>query len=182
MIIKLIFVLIVTCFNNLLSIELTNKLSPEVNCFNKKWEFISDQVMGGLSTGTLEIITEDDNFFYRLNGKVTLENNGGFIQFRSIINLKKSDYEGIEITVRGNGENYYTHLTTKYTFLPWQYYNHEIITTDSWTTLKIFFQNFKKSHFYQPQSFSSDDIKTIGFVAIGRNFDAQLDIKNIEFF
>ena len=73
MIIKFVFVLIVICFNNLLSIELTNKLSPEVNCFNKKWEFISDQVMGGLSTGTLKIITEDDNFFYRLNGKVTLE-------------------------------------------------------------------------------------------------------------
>ena len=182
MIIRFIFVLVVILFNNILSMELTNKLSPELNSFDKKWEFISDQVMGGLSTGNLEIITEEDEFFYRLNGKVTIENNGGFIQFRSIINLKKSDYEGVEITVRGNGANYSTHLTTKYTVLPWQYYTHEILTTDSWTTLKIFFRDFKKSHFYQPQSFSSDDITTVGFVAIGRNFDALLDIKNIEFF
>ena len=49
---------------------------------NKDWEFISDNVMGGISFGKLQFISEEGYTFARLTGKVSLENNGGFIQFR----------------------------------------------------------------------------------------------------
>ena len=164
------------------SMELTNKISPELNAFNQKWEFISDTVMGGVSSGNISIIEEEEFFFYKLEGKVSLENNGGFIQFRSAIDIKENNYKGIEITLRGNGEKYSAHITTDYTLFPWQYYSHEVLTTTKWKTVKIYFDEFKKSHFYQPKSFNSKEIKTLGFVAIGKNFDVELDVKDIKLF
>ena len=48
----------------------------------KKWEFVSDKVMGGISEGKFEILKDKKNNFLRLSGIVSTENNGGFIQIR----------------------------------------------------------------------------------------------------
>ena len=48
--------------------------------------------------------------------------------------------------------------------------------------VSIDFSEFSKSNFYQPNKFSSKDIKTIGIVAIGRDFKADVDIASIEFY
>ena len=53
-----------------------------INKNQKNWEFISDQVMGGVSFGDYKIISEENVSFIRLTGFVSLENNGGFIQVR----------------------------------------------------------------------------------------------------
>ena len=47
-----------------------------------RWKFITDQVMGGVSTGNLEFRNEANKNFARMTGMVSLENKGGFIQFR----------------------------------------------------------------------------------------------------
>ena len=44
------------------------------------WISISDQVMGGVSEGSLFEVEEDGKNFYRLEGVVSTENNGGFLQ------------------------------------------------------------------------------------------------------
>ena len=61
--------------------------------------------------------------------------------------------------------------------LPWQYYSGEFVASENWNEVKIMFKNFKKSNFYQPSEFHSSDIKSIGFVAFGKDFDAQLDVQ-----
>tara|TARA_X000000950_G_scaffold255958_1_gene321055 strand:- start:124 stop:672 length:549 start_codon:yes stop_codon:yes gene_type:complete len=182
MILRLFVLFLAFAYQSAFSIELTNKANPETNYLNERWEFISDQVMGGVSSGSMDIIKDDDNYFYRLKGSVSLENNGGFIQFRSKIKIKHDRFKGLEFVMRGNGASYAAHITTKYTFLPWQYYTHEILTTKSWETVRIYFEDFKKSHFYQPTVFNCKDIKTVGFVAIGKKFDAKLDIKDVRLF
>ena len=53
---------------------------------NANWQPVSDQVMGGLSEIKFSKLTEDNINFYRLEGNVSTENNGGFIQFRAKIN------------------------------------------------------------------------------------------------
>ena len=53
-----------------------------------RWEFITDQVMGGVSSGKLEFKTDTTNRFARMTGNVSLENKGGFIQFRRKVNKK----------------------------------------------------------------------------------------------
>ena len=47
---------------------------------------------------------------------------------------------------------------------------------------KCIFKDFKKSNFYQPSNFSSSEIKSIGFVAFGKDFNAELDIMEAELF
>ena len=67
--------------------QILNPSNPNKNIFNHKWEFVSDDVMGGKSVGQLKINDNEEEIFYRLKGKVSTENNGGFIQFRSKIEI-----------------------------------------------------------------------------------------------
>ncbi len=151
---------------------------------NAKWCFVTDKVMGGLSKGSLEVIREGNNYFYRMTGELSLENNGGFIQFRTKIENHPADksYEGVRMRIRGNNQEYAVHIRTKYLMLPWQYYQSVFQASDQWTTVEIPFESFKKSNFYQPSSVVSQDIKTIGIVAIGREFRAQIDLASIELY
>ena len=151
---------------------------------NSKWCFVTDKVMGGMSEGSLEFKKESDTYFYRMTGDLSLENNGGFIQFRTKIedHPRGKSFKGIRLRVRGNNNEYTVHIRTKYLFLPWQYYESAFQTTEQWTTIELPFTTFKKSNFYQPSSVSSQDINTIGIVAIGREFKAQIDLASIELY
>ena len=151
---------------------------------NAKWCFVTDKVMGGISEGSLEFKKESDTYFYRMTGDLSLENNGGFIQFRTKIEdyPRGKSFRGIRLRVRGNNNEYTVHIRTKYLFLPWQYYESAFLATEQWTTIELPFTTFKKSNFYQPSSVSSQDINTIGIVAIGREFKAQIDLASIELY
>ena len=151
---------------------------------NAKWCFVTDKVMGGISEGSLEFKKERDTYFYRMTGDLSLENNGGFIQFRTKIenHPRGKSFRGIRLRVRGNNNEYSVHIRTKYLFLPWQYYESAFQATEEWTTIELPFTTFKKSNFYQPSDVSSQDIKTIGIVAIGREFKAQIDLASIELY
>ena len=151
---------------------------------NAKWCFVTDKVMGGISNGSLEFKQEDETYFYRMTGKLSLENNGGFIQFRTKIenHPKGKSFRGVRLRVRGNNNEYTVHIRTKYLFLPWQYYESAFQATDTWTTVELPFTTFRKSNFYQPSYVSSQDIKTIGIVAIGREFVAEIDLASIELY
>ncbi len=148
------------------------------------WCLVSDQVMGGVSAGILKISETDTGFFLSLKGDVSTKNNGGFIQIRRTIENHPSDIEfkGVRVKIRGNNQEYSVHVRTKYLFLPWQYYSATFIATSKWHTVNLDFAEFSKSNFYQPNKFSSKDIKTIGIVAIGRDFKADIDIGSVEFY
>jgi len=150
--------------------------------FEDSWEFISDRVMGGISSGKAEFVEEDDYTYLQLKGVVSTENNGGFIQVRSSYDIKNDSYEGIKLKVRGIPSEYYIHIRTSFLFLPWQYYSGKFEVTKDWKKIEIPFSKFEKSNFYQPGSFKSSEIESIGFVAFGKNFDAQLDILEAELF
>ena len=164
---------------------LSSKISAmELIAFNKnnvetfnKWELITDKVMGGNSTGTLQFIS-DPFPFIRLKGTVSTENKGGFIQFRSAINIQDDDFSSIDINARGNPEIYFIHIRTRMTILPWQFYTGKFIINEEWKKISLKLSEFKKSNFYQPSRFRSSDIKSIAFVAYGKDFDARLDIKS----
>ena len=58
-----------------------------------QWEFIADDVMGGKSTGEMEMITDDEGRKLHMSGKLSLENNGGFIQVRRPISTESKYFE-----------------------------------------------------------------------------------------
>ena len=112
----------------------------------EKWEFISDQVMGGVSEGKVEYFKEDDISYARMTGIVSLENNGGFIQIRKKMDFSLSkEIKSIKIQVRGNNQEYFIHIRTSGTILPWQYYQAPFIATDKWETQDVKLIEFKRS-------------------------------------
>lgn len=175
------FIFFLAIFFNLNSMETNNQKIVEKSIFKDPWEFISDQVMGGLSKGKLLSLSEDGEDFLRLKGKVSLENNGGFIQFKSEIDLNDNEFTRIRFFARGNNNNYFVHFRTNLTIFPWQYYAAEFHAPKEWIRVDLPISIFKKSNFYQPRKFKTNDINSIGFVAFGKEFDALLDIKDISF-
>ena len=95
--------------------------------FFKDWEYISDNVMGGVSEGKAEILDQDNNYFLRLTGNVSTKNNGGFIQVRSSKDILKDNFTGIKLKVKGKPSEYYVHIRTNFLLLPWQYYSENFL-------------------------------------------------------
>ena len=166
--------------NKINAMDLLQKIESENS--SKKWEFVSDKVMGGISEGKLEILKDKKNNFLRLSGFVSTENNGGFIQIKSNFDIDEDNFNGIRIKARGLPSEYFVHIRTSFLLLPWQYYSGKFVVSEVWEDHEILFEDFEKSNFYQPSLFSSSDIKSIGFVAFGKNFEAQLDILKAELF
>ena len=160
--------------------DLLQKIESENS--SKKWEFVSDKVMGGISEGKFEILKDKKNNFLRLSGSVSTENNGGFIQIKSNFDIDEENFNGIRIKARGLPSEYFIHIRTSFLLLPWQYYSGKFVVSEVWEDYEILFEDFEKSNFYQPSLFSSSDIKSIGFVAFGKNFEPQLDILKAELF
>ena len=147
-----------------------------------KWEFFSDQVMGGISEGKVKIIGKSKNQFYRLEGNVSTKNNGGFIQFRANISDLSKTVSGVSIKVRGNGEDYYIFVRTTGTFLPWHYYKAAFPTTSNWEILKIDLAQFKRSSSFLRKSILAESIRSIGIVAFGKNHKASIDVASVDFY
>jgi hypothetical protein len=98
-----------------------------------RWDYFSDQVMGGVSDGRLAFETVDNQPVLRLTGHVSTANRGGFIQARTDLDAPLTDkVQGIVLTVRGNAQAYYLHLRTKWTVLPWQLYQAKFETSEIW--------------------------------------------------
>ena len=150
----------------------------------QRWSFFTDGVMGGLSEGQAFVSSKDNIKCYQMTGNVTTENNGGFIQMRTLIKpiIKAKDYEGIYIKVYGNNKKYSLHLRTPLTLAPWQYYSYTFVVKNEWSEIKAPFINFKKSNIYQPTHLSKQKIKSIGFVAGFDNFYADTCLAEIGFY
>jgi hypothetical protein len=85
-----------------------------------RWSGFSDRVMGGVSDGRFNRELVDGRACLRMTGRVTRESNGGFIQMaldiggrdRSGGAFDATGYEGVELLVNGNDEDYSVHVRT----------------------------------------------------------------------
>ena len=148
-----------------------------------KWIYFADNVMGGISEGKSEYVTVSSGKAIRLYGKVSTENNGGFIQVRMPYSIGRlTNYEGIKIKMRGNGEEYYLHIRNKSSRLPWQYYQAPFKSDIAWKELKIPFKQFKKSSNFMKSAFDHNSIKTIAIVAYGKDYNADITVSKLELY
>ena len=106
-----------------------------------EWVPFSDQVMGGISEVNFMEREENGLSHYHMEGNVSTENNGGFIQFRANIEIEELPYKGLKIKTRGNGEEYFIHVRTPKTRLPWNYYASSFTATSEWEYIKIPFDS-----------------------------------------
>lgn len=146
-----------------------------------KWRFIADTVMGGISTGGGGF--DQSASALHLQGNVSTANNGGFIQIRTELNEGvEPNFTGISLKVKGNGETYFVHLRNGASILPWQYYSAEFVANKNWTTIDIPFSAFKRSSSCMPKSYNPSSTKTVGLVAFGKDYKADLWVSNLSFY
>ncbi len=149
----------------------------------KRWDFVADTVMGGVSTGRVDFEQEQGVSFARLTGAVSTENNGGFIQFRRQFDAPLSDaVVGVRLVLRGNSEIYFIHLRTTGTILPWQYYQAEFTSTEGWSEIRLPLTSFEPSGRLLRKTPTARSISSIGVVAFGRDHSAQIDVQEIDFY
>ena len=149
----------------------------------RQWSYLADTIMGGVSEGTAIFESHGVDKAIRLTGEVSTANNGGFIQVRSSGPWKlEKGMTGIRLRVRGNGEKYYLHVRNASTRLPWHYYQQGFKANSSWTEVKLPFKSFVKSSAWLRTSMNPDTIKTIGIVAFGKDYIADISVMSLEFY
>ncbi|MGB7205349.1 MAG: CIA30 family protein [Anderseniella sp.] len=144
------------------------------------WQLITDQVMGGVSSGTVIEKTIDGQNAHLMTGRVSLDNNGGFIQMATDISPPPIHAIGIAMMLKGNGETYNIHLRTTDLTRPWQSYRHTFTAPEQWTLCHFAFTNFEAHRTTAALRLSG--IRRIGIVAIGRVFNADVSVGEVSYY
>lgn len=167
-------------------ILLLDDFSGEVSTLGTRWEGFTDQVMGGVSDMTARVEADGTNKVLHLSGNVSLENNGGFIQVRLLLDEKKrpfdaGEYTGIALRVRGKEQGYYIHLRTTRTVFPWSYYGQEFPVRDEWNSVYLPFSDFE-AEYLRSSRLNTGKLVSIGIVAAKREFLADLYVDSVFFY
>lgn len=154
----------------------------------QKWQEITDNVMGGISTIMLTYEKEGWDHYLRIRGHVSTKNNGGFIQCRLFFapNEKPADfseYTGIYIRARralnSPAEGYYIHLRTTRNMMPWSYYYSSFPLTTEWNDIYIPFEMFEEEGMFLFSGLDTRKLKSIAIVAAKSEFMADFSITQI---
>ena len=154
---------------------------------DERWEFIADTVMGGVSSGRVTFVSKDGQTALKLSGLVSTANNGGFIQARLPLPAPLPEQaKGGWLKVKGNHEQYFVHLRTAGTVLPWQYYQAGFDANDQWTMVKLPWDVFQASGGLSGSLLRDtplpQKIKSIAIVAFGRDYEAQIEVSEIGYY
>ena len=145
---------------------------------SSRWDYFSDQVMGGVSSGSASFEQDGGQSILRLTGDVSTANNGGFIQARSKLSQDlPATAQGVVLNVKGNSETYYIHLRTTWTVLPWQFYQASFDATNDWQEVRIPFKDFAPYGKLLHRIFNASSVKSIAVVAFGRDYSADLSVR-----
>jgi hypothetical protein len=156
----------------------TKALSPS-------WSFVADTVMGGVSTGSLDICDVGGRRAARLTGAVSLDNNGGFVQMAFDLApdgaaYDASDWLGFELDCYGNEEAYELRLRTTDLQRPWQSFRAEFFAPALWATRRFPFADFAPHK--TDASFDPAHLRRVGVLAIGRAFDADIAVSAVRLY
>jgi NADH dehydrogenase [ubiquinone] 1 alpha subcomplex assembly factor 1 len=121
----------------------------------ENWRVVDDVVMGGKSSGSFKINNEGVGVF---EGKVSLENNGGFSSVRCRFDkIKVDDYTTVSFKIKGDGKqyqfrikansrDYYSYIATFETSGDWEEIEIPLNKMyPSWRGRKLDMQNFSKN-------------------------------------
>jgi hypothetical protein len=120
--------------------------TPDMPYTAAAWRCFTDRVMGGVSDASHRMVLEADTQFLRLEGTVSLENNGGFIQSALPLDPDRADIwpdaEGVVLMVRGTPGTRYVHLRTTDCRRPWEHYRAGFTVEREWKRVAIPFNSF----------------------------------------
>lgn len=150
-----------------------------------RWELLSDRVMGGVSSGRIAREIVSGRKAIRMQGDVSLANNGGFIQMALDLDpmgaaVDCHAFAGIAIEVAGNGESYGLHLRSADLTRPWQSFRQVFEAREDWRELRLPFSGFVPHR--TDALLDLTRIRRLGLVAIGRAFTADLALAAIRLY
>jgi hypothetical protein len=159
--------------------------APPVAVTGNGWALISDRVMGGVSAGTMQREVVGGRDAIRMQGGVSLDNNGGFLQIAVDLGdagggVDARNWAGIQMDVFGNDQTYNLHLRTTDIHRPWESYRQGFPAPSKWTTVRLSFSDFVPHRNERPLNIAR--LRRIGIVAIGREFVADISIADIRFY
>ena len=142
------------------------------------WYLVTDQVMGGKS----ELRVEVDDGVFSLSGYVTTENNGGFVRLAHSPKNVDKEVKGIRFMAKGNNETYEVHVTMQGLRMPpWAYHSSTFDVNTEWKIFEINFSDFEKKSGVSAKLLPNN-IRDISFAGYGRDFDVDLQVKEISFY
>lgn len=152
---------------------------------SRKWEYVADGVMGGVSKGLMQHEMFRGRTATVLRGNVSLDNNGGFVQIAFDLahdgaGFDASDWDGIELETCGNGERYDIRLRTDQLTRPWQSFRSEFIAAPEWCSHRVAFDEVL-AHKTEAR-FDPAHLRRVGIVAIGRAFEAEVAVANVRLY
>jgi len=154
-----------------------NILDTNIN----NWRVVNDNVMGGESESNIRF---SDNNTLIFQGRVSIENNGGFASFRyNTKDLKVNSNQKIKITLIGDSKEYQIRIkpnrNLRYT------YSKSFQTTNSRQIVQIPLSEFSaqfRGYKLNKEKFNFDQIEEFGIlVGNKKNEEFRLEIINIEF-
>ena len=152
------------------------------------WQLSSDRVMGGISLGEAFLAPsplDGDAYILKMTGDVRLENNGGFVQVRLPLGsanrpFDASEFSGVALNVRGNGEVYYVHIRLAGSWRPWAYFYQRFVTSSDWTRVELPFEAFKSDS--TRGALPSDRLVSIAVVAAKEKMRADIEVARVELY
>jgi len=149
------------------------------------WRGFSDRVMGGISNANLQASQVAGKNCLRLTGNVTRESNGGFIQMamyfgRNYKELNGSDYNGIELLVYGNNEDYNIHVRTSDCGWYDQSYRFTFFAKPEWQRLRVPWEVFEPNNMREP--LDAGKLQRIAILGWMREFQADVSLAEISLY
>ena len=166
-----------------------------------EWEGFTDRVMGGRSEMSVTVVPDGDDRVLRMRGRVSLENNGGFIQVRVPLADRGAfdarEYEGVAVELRvRNAGSYYVHMRTAQNLAPWTYFAQQIPSTlaadsrddgrqdddqhnDGRLIVQLPFEGFESELMFGSPRPNLRRVRSLALVAASDNFEADIELSRI---
>jgi hypothetical protein len=149
------------------------------------WRGFSDRVMGGISNAELDSATIAGKNCIRLTGNVTRESNGGFIQMALYFGpdydeFDGSAYQGIELLVYGNNEDYNLHVRTSDCGWHDESYRMTFYAEPAWQRIRIPWEAFEANNVDAP--INSAHLQRIAILGWMREFEADVALAEISLY
>lgn len=148
------------------------------------WQVINDGVMGGRSQGKALMLKNSILF----QGKISLENNGGFSSLRSTFrNRDLSAFKEVELRLKSKGQTFAFTLETSDRFYQPNYKYLLELEGDDWETINIDLKSFDQYRMGQATGKKIDPallskIIRMGFINTGKKAgDFSLEVDYIKF-
>lgn len=146
------------------------------------WMVISDQVMGGVSTGGLRQGERHGAVCTCLSGRTSLENNGGFLQMKLEIDpgLGCAEYVGMFIELCGAAHDYNLNVKTSQLEKPWQSFRTTLPVKPEWTRFLIPYAQLSPHRI--DVEFAPEQIRSVAVIGIGEAFDVDVCVRRFGFY